>query len=730
VLPAGAEVGSGVLGHAPATVRVVASDLSRTVVEIELGVGYGEVAGPVGAGLVAVPPTAGVGARVTGLSVRRERAGGGWAEPEQISPHGWAEVARVSEPGIWRDLRVVRLAVVPRPGPGVLVERVTVELVYEGTGPNPLVRRPGSFSPGLTEAQKALVLNHESMSAPQGAPGRSGARYLVLCSNALQGPAQTLADWRHLQGLQAAVYTLSAMGASNETQVRNFIQNAYDTWDPAPEYVVLFGDLGVNSTDFPSKILNDLIYGWYSQYPSDHWYTVLAGGDYFPDVHIGRIPVSSASDAAYVVQKIIDYERQPVIQGGATTWQERGGVVAAPSYAGDYFPSILVCKRQVRDWMLAYTSSQVDTLFQGHASDQDIINAVNAGVSFLNYRGAVCDTDGWFTMGFTSTDVSQYIHNGMRLPVVFSVSCGSGDFDYSYGACFGEYWLESDEANGDPKGAVAFYGSAGATHTKCNNWLDRGIFLSIAAGGHGRLGDATDDGLMYMYNTVGHSDTTQNTFREYIILGDPALQMWTDKPEALQVTHPVSVNTGSQAVTVWVKDHQGAPLNGALVCAWKGAEVYEYGYTMVGGGVNLAVNPTTTGTMLLTVTARNGLPYEGTIQVTAGDVTPPQAISDLSISLSLQGHVTLAWSEVTQDATGAPESMDHYEVFRHTDAYLDPTAGLSPIVTLPYGTTSYVDPSSGAGQTGVNHYYCVVAVDQAGNRSAPSNRVGEIDYGL
>ena len=130
-----------------------------------------------------------------------------------MAPDGWTEVARVSEPGIWRDLRVVRLAVVPRPAPGVLVERVAVELVYQGTGPNPLVRRPGSFSPGLTEAQKALVLNHESVSAPQGAPGRSGARYLVLCSNTLQAPAQTLADWRHLQGLQAAVYTLSAMGA-------------------------------------------------------------------------------------------------------------------------------------------------------------------------------------------------------------------------------------------------------------------------------------------------------------------------------------------------------------------------------------------------------------------------------------------------------------------------------------------------------------------------------------
>jgi hypothetical protein len=313
--------------------------------------------------------------------------------------------------------------------------------------------------------------------------------------------------------------------------------------------------------------------------------------------------------------------------------------------------------------------------------------------------------------------------------LVLSVSCDSGDYEGR--TCFGEYWLKVPENNGDTKGCIAFYGATSlSTHTLQNNWMDKGISIGLCDEGIVRATEATEYGKMWMLAQLGHSGNTQNTFYQYGLLGDPGTLIWLDRPEVLQVTHPATIQPGPQAVTVWVKDQTGAPLNGALVCAWKGSETYEYGYTMVGGGTNLAVAPATPGTMLVTVTAANMLPYEGSIEVVAGDVTPPEAISDLTASLTVQGEVQLVWTEVTQDTAGNAEAMDRYDVYRHTEAYLVPGTGLSPVGTVPAGTTTYTDTSSGAGQPETNHFYCVVGADQAGNQSGPSNRVGEFDYGF
>ena len=68
-----AEVGDGAPEHVPVQARVLGSDHTSTIVDVELGLPYAEVAQPVGVGLVAVPPTAGVLPWVTMLTVRQER---------------------------------------------------------------------------------------------------------------------------------------------------------------------------------------------------------------------------------------------------------------------------------------------------------------------------------------------------------------------------------------------------------------------------------------------------------------------------------------------------------------------------------------------------------------------------------------------------------------------------------------------------------------------------------
>jgi len=107
------------------------------------------------------------------------------------------------------------------------------------------------------------------------------------------------------------------------------------------------------------------------------------------------------------------------------------------------------------------------------------------------------------------------------------------------------------------------------------------------------------------------------------------------------------------------------------------------------------------------------------------DTTPPATVSDLSVSQA-DSLLLLEWSPVTVDTTGAPETIAYYVIFRGQTPFFIPTASDSLAIT---SNTSYPD-SSVLFTPSVNFTYLVKAVDDSGNESAESARVGEFDWEL
>jgi hypothetical protein len=98
----------------------------------------------------------------------------------------------------------------------------------------------------------------------------------------------------------------------------------------------------------------------------------------------------------------------------------------------------------------------------------------------------------------------------------------------------------------------------------------------------------------------------------------------------------------------------------------------------------------------------------------AGDVAPPAEVAGLTLSRS-GIDVNLAWTPVTQDANGSPESVSHYVVYR----------SLAPTFPDHYFVGSAADTALAdlaAADDARSYYYLVSAVDEAGNegRLAPS----------
>jgi hypothetical protein len=104
----------------------------------------------------------------------------------------------------------------------------------------------------------------------------------------------------------------------------------------------------------------------------------------------------------------------------------------------------------------------------------------------------------------------------------------------------------------------------------------------------------------------------------------------------------------------------------------------------------------------------------------SGDLTPPNHVADLAISLGAEPtSVQLSWS-IPWDNVG----VEYFRVYRGTTAQFEPGLGfLLGTTILP----TWTDPT-GAGNPASNLCYLVTAVDGAENESYPSNRVGEHDF--
>jgi hypothetical protein len=107
--------------------------------------------------------------------------------------------------------------------------------------------------------------------------------------------------------------------------------------------------------------------------------------------------------------------------------------------------------------------------------------------------------------------------------------------------------------------------------------------------------------------------------------------------------------------------------------------------------------------------------------IAAPDTIPPAAVTDLSIGHGgSPGNLVLSWSEPWDNV-----GIDHYHVYSDTVAYFESAPG-GQIATVGFTMWTHV---GGSGDPAVNHYYVVTAVDASDNESAPSNRVGEHDFG-
>jgi len=518
-----------------------------------------------------------------------------------------AEVASLGEPIICRDLRMIQVIISP-----VQYNPVTKELrvytsldyniVYEGFDDrNVKVRRTNRIAESFMPLYRAMVPNaDELLSAYE--PVRGG--YLIITPDLFADTIAILGRWKHLKGYNVVIATASEVDPNGSdptyTEVKNYIQNAYNTWEYPPEFICIVGDVDgtYRIADFP-----------WSGYNSDHQYARLDGTDLIPDVMISRMSVRSLSELRVAMQKALTFDQNPFM--GDPAYYLRA--LSSAGNIGSVTPRLTVL--WVRQRLLEIGYSRVDTVFAWSTSDpgaDSIHAAISRGTSIISYRGWGFSSQ-WGAPVYPTSRIDQLTH-GWKIGICLAITCGIGNFGAT--ECWGEKWIRAGTVT-NPKGGPGFFGSTdGSTHTKWNNPIMYGYYWGLFKEGIYNFGLAAARGKMQMYNSFpSRMDRVEKYHHTYNTLGEPELDIRTAVPQTLMVNYPSSIPVGTNMMEVSVSIEGGFPAEGAYVNLVKGyganEEVFVGGRTDAAGHITLHFNSTTPDTLFVTVTGRNYMPHRG-----------------------------------------------------------------------------------------------------------------------
>jgi len=512
-----------------------------------------------------------------------------------------ANIVEIGEPVILRDQRVVSVSVNPfqyDPQTKELRIVTNVDIVVNVSGRGginikTLDRKKSRFFEPL---YRSAILNYDSVTKRDGEYQEPSYLFIYPNNASLLSELEDLTDWKHQKGFEVTLASTSETGTST-TSIKNYIQNAYNTWENPPEFVCFVGDVG-GPYSIPTYYIS------YYSAEGDHPYAQLEGNDVLEDVFIGRISISSISDLQTYVTKVLGYEKEPYMD--ETDWYDKSLMVGDPSSSGT---STVFTKQSIAEMMRQHVPNIVATEVYSGSYESAMNSNLSAGVSYFNYRGYLNMS------GFDNSNIHS-LTNYKKLPFAVFLTCSTGSF--ATDTSRSETFIRAGSA-GNPIGAIAAIGTAtSGTHTNFNNCVDAGIYYGIFADGIYNPGGAVNRGKLALYEHYPQNpDNYVNIFSHWnTLIGDPGVALWTGVPQNIIANYETEISPGTTYLEVTVTNTVGDPLENAWVTALMGDdEIFATGYTDENGYIALEINAMLEGTVTLTVTKHNYIPNLGGFDV-------------------------------------------------------------------------------------------------------------------
>ena len=419
---------------------------------------------------------------------------------------------------------------------------------------------------------------------------------LIISYGDFMDEMQPLIDWKNKKGIPTEIVDVSTIGTSS-SNIESFVSNYY--YENGLTFLLLVGDIAQIPSPLVSGSASDVSYG------------CIDGNDFYPEVIVGRFSGANPSHINTQVERAINYERYPQL---AAEWYDNALGVASnqgPGFGGytdDDFNDFLW------DTVLSgFTYDSYEGVYDGSGgSDAQGINAINDGVSIINYTGHGSISSWGNGASLNTTQINQLTNTNM-LPFVITVGCNVGEFN-STNECFSESWQRATH-NGEPSGGIAHFGSTISQSWEPPMHGQYGMNLILTESYDNQItrsmGGITTNGCMYMNDAQGSSGINETKY--WTFFGDPSTNIRTAPPSNLSPTHDDVILVDQQEFVVDVGEE------GALVALSRDGELLSSAYT-VGGVSVLNLNDAATGTpgvLDLVVTGFNSFTYETEVTVIA-----------------------------------------------------------------------------------------------------------------
>lgn len=504
------------------------------------------------------------------------------------------ESVQIGKVAIMRGIRVAQVTLSPvlhNESDDVvgITDGYDVQISYDEPTTNPVERAERPHSPEFNRFLDAVLLNPPDRDDDY--PYGGSWLYLVPDVEGVVDALNPLLEWRRQSGCSVQV----EVAPDDRDGIKDIIQEAYDTWEIPPEYVVLVADADGEMRLQP----------WEDEEPvTDHPYVLLEGDDILPDATIGRLSWNTLDELTTIAEKIVSYESDPEI--GDDAWLTHAVSCAATSASS----SAILVGRWIREQMLEAGYDPVDTSFTVRDEEfaEWLQGRIGEGVSLILTRSMA----GW------SPDAVTALDNAPNLPLMLMVSANSGRF-----------WRADPDDDSYPElllrtehGAV---GALGSGHP--NN---RTAYANLFAGSiiQGLLGDRilsfgwslnrAKFELYRQYNGLSEDpdelgvEWWETHIMMMNLMGDPGTKLWLGRPTSLEVDHEFEMNRGNNRLYVTaLREADEEPIEGAVACLYNSDGLFLSGRTNSDGDYIfiLPQNAMELESAQLTVTGDGLLPY-------------------------------------------------------------------------------------------------------------------------
>lgn len=408
--------------------------------------------------------------------------------------------------------------------------------------------------------------------------------YLIVTTNKFLNAVNKFAKWKRIKGFRVSIESRNQW--SDTTAVKNVITQHY--LQDSIQYLLIVGDIEY----VPSYIRNNR-----HVHCTDLYYGCMGGADdHTPDICRGRISVKTNAEAEIVFNKIIKYEKNPVTDNDFYNWGlhcayfQDETVVAFDTLTNEIIYKqrsdgyedrrFTLTSEEIRNYMTAKKQKYIERVyaatynvpphywnngdfsfgeeipaelrsndFNWHGTANDINDYINNRSFYVLYRGHGSETS-WSSIPYSNGNISLLSHQDYY-PVVFSITCKTGKFNYTGGNCFAETFLKKSGG-----GCVGIFAATESSLSGYNDILVERMFDSVwpdtilriqmkndsdtiksIAMPQYELGRILDQGMEYMEEIglegIFGDDNEANSLytRElFHCFGDPSMMMYTETP--------------------------------------------------------------------------------------------------------------------------------------------------------------------------------------------------------